>query len=103
MFFVRVAVLGIIPSMPPRLLKPSPPTAPSLTIEEVRIVADLRVMHAKVQELFQIIDALKQRHSGKDVHAYSDPRLLADDIAKVDEIYLWFVKLREERDRPGSK
>ena len=29
---------------------------------------------------------------------YADYEVLADDIRKVDQIYLWFVKVKEERD-----
>ena len=70
-----------------------------LTIDEVRIVSDLRIMHAKVDELFHIVHDLKQRHSEGSIHVYADKPLLAQDIQRVDEIYLWFVKLREQRER----
>jgi hypothetical protein len=70
-----------------------------LTVEEVRIISDLRIMHAKVDELYHIVHDLKKRHSENSIHAYSDKPLLAQDIQRVDEIYLWFVKLREQRDR----
>jgi hypothetical protein len=74
-------------------------TARNLTLEEIRVVADLRIMHAKVDELHQLVDAIRQRHSEAEVHKYADAQRLADDIRKVDEIYLWFVKLKEEGDR----
>ncbi len=70
-----------------------------LTIDEVRIVSDLRIMHAKVDELFHIVQELQLRHSQSDIHAYADNPLLTQDIQRVDEIYLWFVKVREQRDR----
>ena len=70
-----------------------------LSLEEVRIVSDLRIMHSKVDELFHIVEQLKLRYDETDVNIYSDKRLLSQDIERVDEIYLWFVKLREERDR----
>ena len=70
-----------------------------LTIEEVRVVADLRIMHGKVDDLFHFIEQLRQRYDEQDVTSYSDDQLLAQDIQWADEIYLWFVKLREERDR----
>jgi hypothetical protein len=70
-----------------------------LSIDEVRIVSDLRIMHAKVDELFHIVEQLRLRYDESDVNMYSDAPLLAQDIERVDEIYLWFVKLREERDR----
>ena len=70
-----------------------------LTIDEVRVVADLRIMHAKVDELYHIVQDLQKRHSETSIHRYSDKPLLAQDIQRVDEIYLWFVKLREQRER----
>jgi hypothetical protein len=66
-----------------------------LTIEEVRIVGDLRIMHAKVDELFQLVSSLKRRHDEGDVVKYADQPILTEDIQKVDEIYLWFVRLKE--------
>ncbi len=74
-----------------------------LSIEEVRIVSDLRIMHSKVDDLFHIVDQLKQRYDETAVNQYSDKRLLSQDIERVDEIYLWFVKLREERDRQRNR
>jgi hypothetical protein len=68
-----------------------------LTIEEIRLVADLRVMHAKVDELYQIVSTLKQRHTETAVHRYADHEVMGANISKVDEIYLWFVKLNEVR------
>jgi hypothetical protein len=68
----------------------------ALTIEEVRIVGDLRIMHAKVEELFHLVTALKTRHDEADVVKYADQPILTEDIQKVDSIYLWFVKLKEE-------
>ena len=73
-----------------------------LTIEEVRVVSDLRIMHAKVAELYDIVHTLRSRYSEAEIHAYSDPPLLSANIDHVDDIYLWFVKLREERDRKSG-
>jgi ATP-dependent RNA circularization protein (DNA/RNA ligase family) len=67
-----------------------------LTIEEVRIVSDLRIMHSKVDELYQVVNALKRRHNEGAIIKYADQPVLTEDIQKVDEIYLWFVKLKEE-------
>ena len=76
-----------------------PPDDRSLSIGEVRIVSDLRIMHSKVDELFHIVEQIRQRYDEHEVNTYSDKPLLSQDIDRVDEIYLWFVKLREERDR----
>jgi len=67
-----------------------------LDIEEVRLVADLRIMHAKVNELFEIVDALKSQHDEQVIRKYADHPVLDRDIARVDEIYLWFLRLKEE-------
>ncbi|MGH9520985.1 MAG: hypothetical protein ACRD3E_00475 [Terriglobales bacterium] len=69
-----------------------------LSVEEVRVVSDLRIMHAKVNELYEIVSTLRSRYSEAEIHAYSDAPLLSQNIDRIDEIYLWFVKLREQRD-----
>jgi hypothetical protein len=68
----------------------------ALSMEEVRIVSDLRIMHAKVDELFHLVTALKARNDEADILKYADQPVLTEDIQKVDNIYLWFVKLKEE-------
>ncbi|MGH9515534.1 MAG: hypothetical protein ACRD3P_07635 [Terriglobales bacterium] len=77
-----------------RTQRPLEDTWPS--IEEIRIVSDLRIMHAKVAELSQLIIALKERHHESDIVKYSDQPVLTKDIQMVDAIYLWFVKVKEE-------
>ena len=67
-----------------------------LQIGEVRLVSDLRIMHAKVDELYQIVTNLKRRHHESDIHKYADQRVLGEDIEHVDDIYLWFISLKEE-------
>ena len=74
-----------------------------LTVQEIRLVSDLRIMHAKVDELYQITKLLQQRHPKNDVVIYSDKPVLNEDIRKVDEIYLWFVQLKEEAERLRRK
>jgi hypothetical protein len=68
----------------------------TLDIDEVRLVSDLRIMHSKVDELFHIVSNLKRRHNEADVRLYADGPVLEEDIARVDQIYLWFVSLKEE-------
>jgi hypothetical protein len=68
----------------------------SLTIEEVRLVSDLRIMHSKVDEIYQVVKALRTRHDEAAILRYADQPVLTEDIQKIDEIYLWFVKLKEE-------
>lgn len=72
-----------------------------LDIEETRLVGDLRIMHSKVDELHHVVENLKHRHQETDIVKYADYEALGEDIHKVDETYLWFVKVKEQRD--GSK
>jgi hypothetical protein len=71
----------------------------SLTVDEIRLVADLRIMHAKVDELYQIHKVLQTRHSETAIINYADARVLAEDIRKADELYLWFIRLKDETER----
>jgi hypothetical protein len=70
---------------------------PQLDVEEVRLIADLRIMHAKVHELFEVVTVLKRGHEENRIRRYADRAMLDKDIQRVDEIYLWFVSLKEER------
>lgn len=65
-----------------------------LDIEEVRLVSDLRIMHSKVNELYEIVKSLQARHTKSAIEKYSDAPLLEQDIRRVDEIYLWFIGLK---------
>lgn len=67
-----------------------------LDIEEIRLVADLRIMHAKVDELYQLVTNLKRRHAEAAIREYADRPVLEEDIRRVDEIYLWFVSLKDQ-------
>jgi hypothetical protein len=71
----------------------------SLDVEEVRLIGDLRIMHAKVDELHQIVQKLQQRHHEADINKYADRSVLTENIERVDQIYLWFIKLKEEAER----
>ena len=70
----------------------------ALNVNEIRLVADLRIMHTKVNELYSIVDYLEKGHDEAVIVKYADYHVLTDDIRKSDEIYLWFVKVKEERD-----
>jgi hypothetical protein len=74
-------------------------TTEKFSVDEVRLIADLRIMHSKVDELYQITRMLRSRHDERGVTTYADDRVLSEDIRKVDELYLWFVRLKEEIDR----
>ncbi len=67
-----------------------------LDINEVRLVSDLRIMHAKVDELYQVVQNLKRRHDERAICSYADDAVLQEDIDRVDQIYLWFVALKDE-------
>jgi hypothetical protein len=69
---------------------------PRVDIEEVRLIADLRIMHAKVHELFEIVSVLKRGREENFIRRYADHAMLEKDIQRVDEIYLWFVRLKEQ-------
>ena len=60
------------------------------------VLSDLRLMHAKVDELFHLVKNLEKRHNESDVVKYAHQPVLTEDIHKVDEIYQWFVKVKEE-------
>lgn len=77
-------------------MKKPPADERSLRIEEIRVIADLRIMHSKVNELFQVISVLKRRHPEMAIRQYADHKILDEDIKRVDEIYLWFIGLKEE-------
>jgi len=67
-----------------------------LEVNEVRLIADLRIMHAKVHELFEIVTVLKRGREDIEIRRYADHAMLEKDIQRVDDIYLWFVSLKEE-------
>jgi hypothetical protein len=67
-----------------------------IAVEEVRLIADLRIMHAKVHELFELVTVLKRGHEESSIRKYADHKMLEKDIQRVDDIYLWFLTLKEE-------
>jgi hypothetical protein len=40
--------------------------------------------------------ALTKRYEESSIRRYADQAMLDKDIQRVDEIYLWFLKLKEE-------
>lgn len=76
---------------------------PGLNIEHVRLISDLRIMHAKVYELFEIVSVIKKRHDEASIRRFSDHAMLDQDIKRVDEIYLWFIGLKEDGLRLARK
>lgn len=84
-------------------MKKASPDDRVLKVHEIRLVADLRIMHAKVNELFQVVDTLKRRHPEGAIRQYADNVALEEDIRRVDEIYLWFVAVKEQGIRLTKK
>jgi len=74
-----------------------------LDIEEIRLISDLRIMHAKIDELYGIVENLKRRHSEAAIVEYADRQVLPENISRVDEIYMWFVKVKEEMERRNGE
>ena len=72
-----------------------------LNVDEIRLIADLRVMHSKVDELYQVVSNLKRRHDDDSIHKYADQRVLSEDIDRVDELYMWFLRLKEQNRKRG--
>jgi hypothetical protein len=57
----------------------------------------------KVYELFEIVSVIKKRHDEGAIRRCSDHTMLDQDIKRVDDIYLWFVRLKEEGIRLTKK
>jgi hypothetical protein len=79
--------------------KHKPAHGRALDIEEIRLISDLRIMHSKIDEVYSMANSLKRRHDEGAIVEYSDRGILAENISRVDEIYLWFVKIKEEVER----
>ena len=73
----------------------------ALNVDEIRLIADLRIMHSKVGELYQVVTNLKRRHDDDAIHKYADQCVLSEDIDRVDELYMWFLRLKEQNRRSG--
>jgi hypothetical protein len=74
-----------------------------LDIDEIRLISDLRIMHAKIDELYGLVENLKRRHSESSIVEYADRQVLPENISRVDEIYMWFVKVKEEMERRNGE
>ncbi len=70
-------------------------------IHETRIIADLRIMHSMVSQLYHHIRDLHQRYAEADIIAYADQELLSLDIRRNDATYQFFVSLAEQRRKIG--
>jgi hypothetical protein len=79
-----------------KMKKQDPVDGRWLTVEEMRLVADLRIMHSKVDELFEVVTELRRRHDEVSIRIFADRPVLERDISRVDEMYLWFISLKDE-------
>ena len=75
----------------------------ALGVDQIRLISDLRILHSKVDELLTIMDRIRKRHDLEAVIEFSDRKALTDDIHAVDQIYMWFVKLDEQRAGKNTK
>lgn len=68
----------------------------SLDIDEIRLIAICASCTPKWMNCTISSPTLtKSRHNAVSIHEYADQPVLAEDIARVDEIYLWFLRLKE--------
>jgi hypothetical protein len=88
---------------PKRAAKRQSDTERSLDLDEIRLISDLRIMHSKIDELYGIVENLKRRHSEGSIVEYADRSVLPENISRIDEIYLWFVKVKEEMERRNGE
>jgi flagellar assembly factor FliW len=65
-------------------------------VDEVRLVADLRIMHARVYEIYNVCNMIRSRHTEKKVVEYADPMVLNDDIQKMQQVSNWFLQVQGE-------
>ena len=73
----------------------------SRQVHEARVIADLRIMHSMVSQLYHHIRDIHQWYTEEDIIRYADQHLLTLDIQRNDETYRFFVSLAEERRRFG--
>ncbi len=66
----------------------------NLTLEEIRLVADLRLLHSAANNLLGIIGQIKTRHSHAKVEELADPIALLVTVREVQEATDWLVGLK---------
>jgi len=72
-----------------------------LNVDEIRVIADLRIMHSKVSELKSIVSSLRARYDARDVVEYSEETILAENIARMHEVYLLYLALKKRNYKIG--
>ncbi len=73
------------------------------TRDGVELQTDLRILHAKVGELFQIVQQVKKHFDLDQVLTTADSRQLAKNIDRMDEVYRWFAGLKNLLPAPPSE
>jgi hypothetical protein len=72
----------------------------NLTLEEIRLVADLRLLHSAANNLLGIIGQIKTRHSQPKVEELADPIALLVTVREVQEAAAWLMGLRPPAHHP---
>jgi hypothetical protein len=67
----------------------------NLTLQEIRLVADLRLLHSAANNLLGIIGQIKTRHSQVKVEELADPVALLVTVREVQEATDWLVGLKQ--------
>ena len=68
--------------------------------DAVELQTDLRILHAKVGELFQIVQQVRKHFEVDQVLTTADTRQLAKNIDHMDEVYRWFADLKKPPAKP---
>lgn len=68
-------------------------------IEEVRLLSEQRVMHAKVDELYNTVQQLRRVMMKTPSSCIPICRRSPDDIQHGDEIFLCYIKLKQQADK----
>jgi hypothetical protein len=66
----------------------------NLTLQEIRLVADLRLLHSAANNLLGIIGQIKTRHSQAKVEELADPIALLVTIREVQQATDWLTGLK---------
>ncbi len=101
--FLRAAHICYLCGMFSRKQSHQPVRDRWLDIEETRLVSDLRIMHAKVDELYNSVKKLRERFDEPDIVKYADEKVLQENIKRVDELYLWFLTIKEQIHGSGKR
>ncbi len=57
--------------------------------DDTKMIADIRVLHSKIQELHHGVDTLRKRYPDQDLIRYADIDQVEDDAEKLRQIHTW--------------